>query len=104
MEKPMHDVEFQFASESISEPMRVPSRRFSADENFPVLKGNYVGGSWLVHEFSVKRGDPTVRNDPHGDFRQFPQFGTLARQLKTKPQGFCGKFLKIRNVERPFSL
>jgi len=69
----MHDIEPQLAAETISEPARVASGRIDADENFPMLKRDYIRWTRLVHEPPVQRRHLSVGDDQNRNLGQLFQ-------------------------------
>ena len=66
----MHDVQLKFARERISEGASVSSRCLDADEDFAVLEREHVRRSSLVHELSMQRRHPTIRDNPNENLAQ----------------------------------
>ena len=105
MQQAVDNVKTQLASEGISEALRIPSGHFRADENFAVLKGDYVGWASFVHEFLMERRDLVVRNDQYGNLAQLREIGFFcARQLQAKLHRFRRELFEIDSVNADFAL
>ncbi len=55
MKQPMDDVQLQLSQERISKGARVTSCGFDADENFAVLKGQYVSRPRLSEKLPMQK-------------------------------------------------
>ena len=66
----MHEVEAQFVAERGSVRLRLPTRRFHADENFAVLESDHVGRAGDPHEAAVKFAHPAIGYENDLDFVQ----------------------------------
>src|SRR3982074_684387 len=80
-------------------------RSLGADENFAVLKCDYVGGSGFVHELLVQGPDLPIRDNQNRNLTQLRQIRLLfPRHTKTKLECLSRELLKIDNAHRYFAL
>src|SRR5436190_3298679 len=80
MKQPVDDVETQLVLERSAELPRLSFRRFRADENLTVLKGDHVGRSRLIHKLLMNFRDAFVRNENDADLgkeREWSRFSQL---------------------------
>jgi hypothetical protein len=98
-------VQAQLARESVSKSSGVAMSGLGADENFAVLKRDYVGWPRFVHELSMQRRHSTVRDNRHRNLTQLDEICLfLARNSKTNLKCLSRELLKINSVHRHFAL
>jgi hypothetical protein len=63
VEQTVDDVQAQLAREGVSEPFGITTSSLGADSDFAVLKRDHVGRPRFVHELSMQRCHPAIRDD-----------------------------------------
>ncbi len=59
----MNNVEPQFPAETVSESASILSRAVDADDDFSMLKCDYIGRAWLVQIATMQRRHSSVRDE-----------------------------------------
>src|SRR4029077_2994771 len=99
MQKPVHDVQFDFAHQRITKFASVPSCGFDTDKNFAVVKSHDVSRPTFAEELAMQSRDAPIGNEPNENCVQLAQVSSSAfLQLQTTLHSISCKPFQLGDV------